>query len=311
MSEQQSHYLDPTQQNQPTARPYSYLPTPIEAQTAVFPSRNDGDRGITSSHQQHEPDIEESEPQSPTRNRPLSYMPSVNHGAGPQSPDRVQTPTESQMIPIPPPISQHPAQFAPYADYNPDPIYQQPSPPQQNVQVPEYQPPYSMSPPVSPGPLPAKHPMTPEPQNRRDTRFEIEPDYNPLTTQSPAPAYDPNPTSKGVPTSTPLVHDRMSHTPGQVMHPQQELKGGTWKHSLCDCSDIGTCCMGMWCPCILYGRTQYRLSMKSERKDPTNLLGYETCNASCTGMALLCGCQCKYPLKSFDRDIRIEMNWAD
>lgn len=51
--------------------------------------------------------------------------------------------------------------------------------------------------------------------------------------------------------------------------------------------------MGLLCPCILYGKTQHRLSLKSRKEDPTNMLGYETCNGSCTAMALLCGCQCK------------------
>lgn len=45
---------------------------------------------------------------------------------------------------------------------------------------------------------------------------------------------------------------------------------------------------------MLYGKTQYRLSMKSKKEGPTNMLGYESCNGSCMAMALLCGCQCKH-----------------
>jgi hypothetical protein len=96
-------------------------------------------------------------------------------------------------------------------------------------------------------------------------------------------------------TSAPNTTSPMSyHQPGQIAHPNQVVRGGTWSHGLCECSSIGTCCLGLLCPCILYGRTQYRLSMKSKKEDPTNMLGYETCNGSCTAMALLCGCQCKF-----------------
>jgi Cys-rich protein (TIGR01571 family) len=82
-----------------------------------------------------------------------------------------------------------------------------------------------------------------------------------------------------------------THLPGQIAHPNQMTTGGGWSTGLCECSDIGTCCLGLTCPCILYGRTQYRLLRKSRGEDPTNMLGYETCNGSCTAMALFCGCQ--------------------
>jgi Cys-rich protein (TIGR01571 family) len=80
------------------------------------------------------------------------------------------------------------------------------------------------------------------------------------------------------------------HLPGQALHANQYMKGGTWKHGLCDCGDIGVCCTGIWCPCILYGRTQYRLTERSERRDPTNLLGFSAFNGSCAAFAVLCGC---------------------
>lgn len=81
-----------------------------------------------------------------------------------------------------------------------------------------------------------------------------------------------------------------NHLPGQAIHARQYTKGGTWKYGLCDCGDIGVCCTGAWCPCIVYGKTQYRLSQRSDRKDPTNLLGYSAFNGSCATFALLCGC---------------------
>jgi Cys-rich protein (TIGR01571 family) len=81
-----------------------------------------------------------------------------------------------------------------------------------------------------------------------------------------------------------------SHLPGQARHANQEIMGGTWKYGLCDCSEVGICCTGAWCPCIIYGKTQYRLSQRSERKDPTDLLGYSSFNGSCAAYAILCGC---------------------
>ncbi|KAK7906009.1 hypothetical protein LTR67_000734 [Exophiala xenobiotica] len=40
---------------------------------------------------------------------------------------------------------------------------------------------------------------------------------------------------------------------------------------------------------IVYGRTQYRLALRGERKDPTNMLGYTAVNGSCIAFATLCG----------------------
>ncbi|KAJ5496695.1 hypothetical protein N7463_008682 [Penicillium fimorum] len=141
---------------------------------------------------------------------------------------------------------------------------------------------------ISPGPLPLK--VNPEAPARSET-MSIVPDENPL--QSPKSPYFPPP-SRAATLRTPQPDDlSVYHQPGQSMHPNQEVKGGGWSNGWCEFSNFGTCCLGMLCPCILYGRTQYRLSMKSKKEDPTNMLGYETCNASCTGMGLLCGCQCK------------------
>ncbi len=119
----------------------------------------------------------------------------------------------------------------------------------------------------------------------------IAPDENPLTPTTPN---HPQATPRHMPyepqaaPSTPGGYE--NHFPGQSYHPNQQIRGGTWKHGLCDCGDFGTCCTGLWCPCILYGKTQYRLSQRSERKDPTNMLGYETFNGSCAVYAVLCGC---------------------
>lgn len=185
-----------------------------------------------------------------------------------------------------PPPEQHPAFQAPFAT-SPE--------PQQSIQIPQYA---TTNPPSSPRPLPLK---LREPPKRSDT-LSIEPDANPL--QSPKTSYFPPPATPALNSSqAPPAEDLSAfHNPGQIMHPNQEVQGGTWTHGLCDCSNIGTCCLGIVCPCILYGKTQHRLSMKSRKEDPTNMLGYDTCNGSCTAMTLFCGCQCKFPLSSTPKE---------
>lgn len=84
-----------------------------------------------------------------------------------------------------------------------------------------------------------------------------------------------------------LIHD---HRPGQVAHPNAAVDP-EWKHGLCEVDTL--CCVGLCCPCILYGKTQYRISRKTQKEDPTNMLGYESCNGSCGLMGLACGFQCK------------------
>lgn len=98
------------------------------------------------------------------------------------------------------------------------------------------------------------------------------------------------------------------HSPGQVRHPARKSieDGRHWHHGLYDCSsDPGVCCTGLFCPCVLYGRTQYRLTQKADRRDPTNMLGYKRVNGSCFVMGLCWPLGCKHPLfcASFRREI--------
>ena len=82
-----------------------------------------------------------------------------------------------------------------------------------------------------------------------------------------------------------------NHHPGQVSHPNATVDP-KWKHGLCEIDTL--CCTGLFCPCVLYGKTQYRLSKKEQKHDPTDLLSYEPVNGSCGIMAAACGLQCMY-----------------
>lgn len=187
----------------------------------------------------------------------------------------------------------HPANFAPYADE---------TLPRERTATPGTIAPSSPHTPVpqSPGPLPMKtyaHDESQPEQINPDLTI-VSPDIHPL-----AHPRSKSPLSPGIYTPTygpdtrPCGNDLFAnHNPGQISHPSQLSAGGNWQRGLCECSDLGVCCMGVWCPCILYGKTQYRLARKSEKKDPTNLLGYEACNVPCTMMGVLCGFQCMFPL---------------
>lgn len=88
------------------------------------------------------------------------------------------------------------------------------------------------------------------------------------------------------------------HQPGQIAHPNMESKRShQWGNSLCSCGpDVSTCFTGLMCPCILYGRTSYRLSQKSAKKDPTDMLGYSCSNGHCLLMSLSCGLGWLFPM---------------
>lgn len=108
----------------------------------------------------------------------------------------------------------------------------------------------------------------------------IVPDVNPLTPTTPTPAHTA--------TNTPVLPpSASSYTP--FAGPTQSVTGGTWTHDLCSCADPTTCMTAIFCPCIVYGKTQYRLTQRSDKRDPTNMLGYTAVNGSCAAFALLCG----------------------
>ncbi|ORY15304.1 PLAC8 family-domain-containing protein [Clohesyomyces aquaticus] len=158
-------------------------------------------------------------------------------------------------------------------------------------------------------PLPTKAPITPisgsaikkEPMSPINARGSVVPEpYSPHGFSSNAAGgsnaiFSPNAATG------PNGFDFALHQPGQIAHPNMEAEGKgsshEWKHSLCECSsDISTCFTGLFCPCILYGRTSYRLSQKSDKKDPTDMLGYKATNGHCMLMGVACGLQWLFPM---------------
>jgi Cys-rich protein (TIGR01571 family) len=80
------------------------------------------------------------------------------------------------------------------------------------------------------------------------------------------------------------------HQPGQTTHPNMDASSSkAWSSSLCSCApDPSTCLTGLFCPCVVYGRTSHRLSQRKAKKDPS-LLGYSATNGHCMLMGLSCG----------------------
>jgi Cys-rich protein (TIGR01571 family) len=124
--------------------------------------------------------------------------------------------------------------------------------------------------------------------------------------QPPAPSYEPprgiapdeNPLSPTTPKFTrastnmaiiPPSSDMSQYSIGTFTPSPQAIRGGSWQHGLCSCAEPSICLTGLFCPCIVYGRTQYRLALRGEKKDPTNMLGYTAINGSCIAFGVLCG----------------------
>ncbi|KAI5807128.1 PLAC8 family-domain-containing protein [Geopyxis carbonaria] len=244
--------------------------SPIEPQASQFSLHTPVDA--------QPPDDSQYQPQHPPYSSENPYNPSTSYQMQPTpQPARSPPPTfeYSQMShPNPHPTSPPPA-FDPHApapmardgpaDYAPPPHAEYPPPPQQEFAPPPQDPNHYPPPPG----LEGRPPMPPEPiatpgYNASDSTGPLTP-KTPIYT--PGGAAGPN---GGV------------HAPGQISHPNQQHGRETYKHGLCNCfSDIGTCCTGYWCPCILYSRTQHRLKTAPN----SNLNGFSAFNGHC---ALFC-----------------------
>ncbi|KAF1999974.1 PLAC8-domain-containing protein [Amniculicola lignicola CBS 123094] len=154
------------------------------------------------------------------------------------------------------------------------------------------------------GPLPSKTPITPISSGPLKKDIPLSPIHS--RASYPAEPYSPHgfTTNPGREVFSPdAAHgpnglDFALHQPGQIAHPNMESENSReWKHSLCECTgDIGTCLTGLFCPCILYGRTAYRLSQRSNKQDPTNLLDHSNTNGHCMLMGVSCGLWWLYPM---------------
>lgn len=134
-------------------------------------------------------------------------------------------------------------------------------------------------------------PVEEQPQDSQELKpeqhqpIQIGPDANPL---SPASPRSPGTTNiRTFPPPRPSdMHFEQPLSSTQAYH---SSRGGTWQHGLFSCADPTTCLSSMFCPCVVYGRTQHKLSRKSDHKDPTNMLGFSAVNKSCVAWSLLCG----------------------
>lgn len=170
---------------------------------------------------------------------------------------------------------QHFVQDPPYhGAYHAQPQYTQVQVPQ-NQFVPEQNIPLQIQTPepVKQGPAPSYEPPT-----------SVGPDENPL---SPISAkFTRTNTNMAI---VPPPSDMSQYSIGAFTPSPQAIRGGSWQHGLCSCAEPSICLTSLFCPCIIYGRTQYRLALRGDKKDPTNMLGYTSINGSCIAFGVLCG----------------------
>lgn len=127
-----------------------------------------------------------------------------------------------------------------------------------------------------------------EKPGHQQTRGVIGPDANPLSPTTPtkthAPAQHKTTNMAILAPPEPNTFQTINFSP----LPQPE-RGGTWHHSIFSCAEPTICLTSLLCPCIIYGRTQSRLTKRSEKQDPTNMLDFNSCNGSCMVFGVLCG----------------------
>lgn len=248
---------------------YSYMETPVEMQRSTFEQYHQFSSPTNST-------IDESPvtPASPGRGLPA-------YPQGPQATTSPPLPLEKSQLQSPHEV--HPAFYAPY---------------EVNTRAQQAQTPPASNRPTSPGPIPVKMPERPAQPAIALIRQTFDPP--PKSTPEPNTGVERretyNPDSLSGPNGAPTDN----HRPGQVSHPNANVDPH-WKHGLCEPDTL--CCSGIICPCMVYGKTTYRLSTKAQKQDPTDLLGYESCNGACGLMAVACGFQCGYlALVSWKRD---------
>lgn len=149
------------------------------------------------------------------------------------------------------------------------------------VQMPPDHFPHEHNPPLQPqSPEPVKQPPAP----RYEPPSSVQPDENPLSPTSIK--FTRASTNMAI---VPPPSDMSQYSIGTFTPSPQTIRGGSWQHGLCSCAEPSICLTSLFCPCIIYGRTQYRLTLRGEKKDPTNMLGYTSINGSCIAFGVLCG----------------------
>lgn len=234
---------------------YSYTDTPTELQRPKFQRSSSPANSMIDESPTRAPGDSFLHPKEQTQNGPLALKKMLVSNS--------KTPSDLE-----PPKELHPALYAPLA---------QPTKSSEEAQLTDVRQPA--------GPLP----------NKIDEQT-TSPTYNSAYTQR---ATDPTrATSNVVHGHTFYNPDSLAgpnvalenHRPGQVSHPNA-MVDPKWKHGLCEIDTL--CCAGLFCPCVLYGKTQYRLSRRDQKQDPTDLLSYGPVNGSCGTMAAACGLQCR------------------
>ncbi|MCJ1478837.1 hypothetical protein MMC13_007521 [Lambiella insularis] len=248
-------------------RPFSFTETPTQAHEPVF-------------HQFSSPTdstIDES-PLTPMNHQSTPYIPETDRRS--PYPEEKTVPNKVDLSYNAPDVHViHPAHYAPYAEASPsnnnkDLIPQQP--PFLTQQSQPFGQPHQKRPSEQTfEPPPVKASDNDRKQSQQQYQMTARtPTYNPDSLAGPNAAVD-------------------NHRPGQVSHPNAIIQP-EWKHGLCEIDTL--CCTGLFCPCMVYGRTQYRLSQKAQRKEATDLLGYEAFNGQCGLMAAACGFQWVFAL---------------
>ena len=252
---------------------YSFIDTPVEMQRSAFEPYHQFSSPTNSV-------IDESpiSPASPTRGLPVYQQ-------GPQG--TMTSPIPDQKAQAPSPQETHPAFFAPYKEEEEEPARQHGqqapviAPHKEDAPAQQAQQAQVATEPQSPGPIPIKTHEAPQ-------QFVAPPTNNKPPTQC---SNTPPETKREIYNPDSLAGPNVgpeTHRPGQVSHPNAAIDPH-WKSGLCEPDTV--CCMGIVCPCMVYGRTMYRLSRRAQKQDPTDMLGYENCNGSCALMVFACGFQ--------------------
>ena len=246
---------------------FSYMESPVEAQPGVF---NQFSSPTNSS-------IDESPitPYTP-QSQPMPHITEdARHSPYPEekrAPNQVDVTYEAPVF-----LDVHSATFSPYAQASPREVYTPSATYPLSTLSPHQQ---------SIAPVPRVVMRDAASSSVPETRYadiDRKQEFVRPSTTSRTPTYNPNALAGP---NVALEY----HRPGQMSHPNAAVQP-QWKHGLCEADTL--CCTGLFCPCILYGKTQYRLSQKSKRREATDLLGYKSFNGACGLMAVACGFQCK------------------